>query len=171
MPTTPVRYWSAPFPTSHSFLSYGDFVLFPSCWVLLALATRRVPQGFKYIETLAVALPWMSVSVILVAGKDLLSPRWTALSLFTLAGSLLLWLPSKFGLALMARVGAFSYALYAIHMPLLGLASSLTGSNGSLAASVLGLLCGVVASLALASVLELRFQPWVSRAIRDRVAA
>ena len=63
-------------------------------------------------------------------------------------------------------VGAISYALYVLHMPLMHFAKALTVQGARL---VLSMLLAVALSVVLARWMELRYQPWVSAWLDSRL--
>lgn len=147
--------------SEHNWLPCGDFILLPGCVTLVAIAGQRQISWMRSWQLLSFVVCAIGCIILLAARKPLNEPRWAAVLAFTLAGLLIGWWQPTGGLTLAARIGTFSYALYAVHMPILILVSS------QCAASPLGIVVigGAVAAwtltLGIACWLELRWQPWI----------
>lgn len=113
----------APAPTC--FVPLTDIFLLPSTVALVAIASGAQDRRLKTVSWLAILTALTGAAAILYAGKNLEEPRWFYSVVLVLVGVVLLVWKPRGGLKFLAdKIGPISYALYAIHMPIIYLGGS-----------------------------------------------
>ncbi len=151
-----------------AYLPVYDLVYLPGCVAAVALAGNRTLSWMRGWHVLSALVAASGLVMILYRGKSLLETRWAWSAGFLLAGALIFQWRSSLGLARLAVVGGFSYALYVVHMPVAWfVAGHFPGQTGPVA-SLGALLLTVALVFPLAWWLECRFQPWLRNRLTTR---
>ncbi|MBI2814101.1 MAG: acyltransferase [Opitutae bacterium] len=144
-----------------AYLPVHDLVFLPGAVAAVALAGGRKAPGGRLWHLAAAGLAGIGLAMILAAGKNPAEARWAFSTCYLVAGAVLFFLPQRLGFERLAAVGAFSYALYVVHMPVLLFVGRLfpraTGPGAGLGA--VGLAFALI--FPLAWWLETRFHPWL----------
>jgi peptidoglycan/LPS O-acetylase OafA/YrhL len=151
-------------PASPSWLGLSDFAFLPGCVVCVGLAGGcAVPRG-KALTLLSFLVPAFGLSLALGAGKSLLELRWMVLALFLALGMVPALFDVRFPAAILRRIGDSSYGLYAIHAPILIVASRSAYVPRSPATDITLVAVAWSASLTFAYLLERVVQPRIRAA-------
>jgi peptidoglycan/LPS O-acetylase OafA/YrhL len=143
---------------SRGWLTCGDFALLPGCITLVAFASQRQPRGLRFWPVLSLASALSGCLIVAAAHKSFAEPRWATMLAFSLLGLAASAWRTAAGLKLAAKVGSFSYGLYAVHMPILILVSY-AAMGRTLLADIAGIVIAWAASFGLAVLLEIWLQP------------
>jgi hypothetical protein len=151
-----------------SFLSYENFIFLPGCLVLVAVAGGHAPRWLSLCAWLSFLPNIVASALLVVAGKSLLEPRWFAVFCFTGMGALAWKAAPVVGLRWADKIGAFSYGLYAIHLPCLILADRWIHRPDSAVVTLVSIVIAWLAAIGLAMLLELCLQKWLNERWRPR---
>jgi peptidoglycan/LPS O-acetylase OafA/YrhL len=118
----PVFLWRAGLhwpPETKTYLPLGDLVYLPLCVTLVTLAGIRRLPGARWWQLAAFGTALAGLVMVLAAGKSPLEVRWGVGTAYLVSGLICFLLPLRSGLGLASHLGGFSYALYALHFPIL----------------------------------------------------
>lgn len=150
------------FPTEYkAYLPVHDLVFLPGTVAVVALAAGRKLPGGRLWQLVAAGLAASGLVMILAVRKDLTEVRWAVSTLYLVIGLALFFVPGRLGLEKLAAVGAFSYALYVVHMPVLIFVGVLFPRHTGPAAGLGAVALAAAIIFPLAWRLEARFQPWL----------
>jgi peptidoglycan/LPS O-acetylase OafA/YrhL len=152
--------WFAPVWMGSAYSRF-DFI-FPAIAIVLAV-TRRAPRAQEFIAALCSLAGIGILAAKSFGGETIPRGELVAGAILGICFVFKRWRPELKALLKLAPVGAISYALYAIHSPILGFvrgSSFFPHTAGGLFFKIclFAFICGAVAWL-----LEARFQPWLSR--------
>ena len=142
-----------------TYLPLDDLIYLPLAVTLVALAGGRRLPGARAWQLAAGGTALAGFVMILAARKNLLDTRWLVSITYLAAGFLCYFRPVTAGLAVAARVGGFSYALYALHFPVLLMLGRFFPAEVSLPVGLGAIALGWLVVFPLAWVVEIRFQP------------
>lgn len=144
-----------------AYLPIHDLIFLPGTVAVVALASGRQLPGGRLWQLVAAGLAASGLAMILAVGKDLTEVRWAVSTLYLGFGGALIFFPGRLGVEKLAAVGAFSYALYVVHMPVLILVGRLFPSHTGPATGLGSVALAGTIIFPLAWWLEARFQPWL----------
>ena len=156
-------------PQAKTYMPLGDLIYLPLGVMLVALAGGRQLPGARWWQLAALGTAAAGLVMVLAAGKTLLETRWVVCTVYLAAGVFCFFRPMQSGLAFAARLGGFSYALYALHFPILLLLGRLFPARTTAVYGLAAVVLGWLVVFPLAWWVELRLQPRLRKWLDARV--
>lgn len=142
-----------------TYMPLADLIYVPLCVTVLATAGSRRLPGARWWQWAAAGSAAAGLVMVLGAGKTLLELRWIVCTTYLAAGFFCFFRSGNSGLVPFAQLGRFSYALYALHFPLLMMLGRLLPDHLSNAAGMTVVLLGWLTVMPFSWWIEIRLQP------------
>ena len=142
-----------------TYMPLDDLIYLPLTVTLVAYAGGRRLPGGRLWHLVAFGTAAAGLLMILVAQKNLLDVRWLVSIAYLTCGLVVYFQPVRSDLAILGWIGSYSYALYALHYPILLMLGRIFPPQVSFPAGLGITALGWLIVFPLAWWIELRVQP------------